>query len=81
MKLDNSAKYENMKREHNGNNDLNSFNNDLTTKKEKPEEVNLEELLSSNKEGCDVSLSDLMSVAKVTDEIVKNSNNNNIELL
>lgn len=81
MKLDNSAKYENMKREDKGNNDLNSFNNDLTTKKEKPEEVNLEELLSSNKEGFDVSLSDLMSVAKVTDEIVKNSNNNNIELL
>ena len=77
MKLQDNAKY-------NIENKNNSINNKEVIKSETKdtdnhvEEINLEELLSDEKEGFDVSLKDLMSVANINDNLPSSEN---VELL
>lgn len=77
MKLQDNAKYEGV----NGNNpqeDKKVVQEEKSQAETHVEEVNLEEMLSDNKEGFDVSLNDLMSVANINENL---SDSNDVELL
>ena len=77
MKYQDNAEYNIGKRNESIDN-KNVVKTEIKEKNDNVEEVDLEELLSDDKEGFDVSINDLMSVANINDDLASSEN---VELL